>query len=237
MLDQVQIVANINKKTAERIAELRKENRKRERLIEKRAAHIEIENLMGRFSLLYSQGQYDRMMSFFADTEQIYFQRSDVGIYEGKEAVSGYFQTLADHALPGSFRMMNLTSSIIQMAEDGKTAQGMWFINGLEAIKNPESPADPAADMWINDKLAVEFIRTYKGWKILRMTIAEEMRGLFHKSWGEYSIEPEYPAFDTFPEPTREADRHIPFRADRKSMKNLTTPEPYATYKDLEEHF
>ena len=237
MLDQVQIIANINKKTAERIAELRKDNKKREKLIEKRAVGIEIENLMGRFALLYSAGQYERLMSFFADTEQIVFQRSDVGVYEGKEAVSGYFKNLADHALAGSFRMMNLTSAVIQMAEDGKTAQGMWFINGLEAIKNPEAPADPAADLWINDKLAVEFIRTYKGWEILRMTIGEEMRGLFHKSWGEYSIEPEYPAFDTFPQPTREADCHNPFRADRKSMKNLTTPEPYVLYKDLEEHF
>lgn len=237
MLDQVQIVIDINNKTKERIAQLREENAKREKLIEKRAARIEIENLMGRFAILYSAGQYDRLLSFFADTEQIYFQRSDVGVYEGKEAIQGYFNNLKEHALPGSFRMMNLTSPVIQMAEDGKTAQGMWYINGLEAIKNPEAPADPAADMWINDKLAVEFIRTYQGWQILRMTISEEMRGLYHKSWGEYSVEPEYPAFDTFPKPTREADCHLPFRADRVSQKNLTTPEPYGTYQDLEEHF
>lgn len=237
MLDQVQIVIDINKKTAERIAELRKENKKREKLIEKRAARVEIENMTDRFAILYSAGQYDRLLDFFADTDQIYFQRSDVGVYEGRKAISTYFKNLADHALPGSFRMMNLTSPVIEVAKDGKTAQGMYFINGMEAIKNPESPEDPAVDMWINDKLAVEYIRTYKGWKILRMTITEEMRGLYHKSWGDYSIEPEYPEFDTFPKPTRPADKHLPFRADRKSQRNLITPEPYSTYQDLEEHF
>lgn len=237
MLDQVQKIKKTNEETKKLIDTLRSQNEEREKMLEKRLARIEIENLMGRFAILYSAGQYGCLTDFFADTEQIYLQRSDVGVYEGKAAVTGYFKNLEEKALPGSFRMMNLTSPVIQLAGDGKTAQGMWYINGLEALKNPGAPEEPAADLWINDKLAVEFILTKKGWKILRMTICEEMRGLFHKSWGEYSIEPEYPAFDTFPEPTRPADCHLPFRADRKSQRNLITPEPYEHYQDLADHF
>ena len=237
MLDQVQKIIYTNDETEKLIDALRAENEEREKLIDKRIARIEIENLMGRFAILYSGGQYLRLPAFFADTEQIYLQRSDVGVYEGREAVAGYFASLDARALPGSFRMMNITSPVIQVAGDGKTAQGMWYINGMEAIKDPENPEAPAADLWINDKLAVEFILTKKGWRILRLTVCEEMRGLYHKAWGLYSREPEYPEFDKFPAPTRPADCHLPFRADRKSQKNLTTPEPYETYQDLKEHF
>ncbi len=237
MLEQIQKIVRTNNETAEKIGILRKENAEREKLIYKRLARIEIENAIGSFALLYSGGRYESLMYFFADTQQIYFQRSDIGIYEGREAIQSYFMNLGKHALPGSFRMMLLTSPVIEIAGDGKTAQGMWYINGLEAIKNPMAPKDPAADMWINDKLAVEFIKTAGGWKILRMTICEEMRGYYHKSWGEYSVVPDYPEFDTFPEPTRPSDRHIPFRADRKSQKNLETPQPYRTYEELCDHF
>ncbi len=237
MLEQIQKIVETNDKIAEKTAILRGENQAREAIISQRMARIEIENAMGRFAILYSGGQYGCLMPFFADTGQIVFQRSDVGIYEGREAVSAYFLNLADHALPGTFRIMMLTSPVIEIAGDGKTAWAMWYINGLEAIKNPKAPNAPAADMWINDKLAVEFIHTDCGWKILRMTVCEEMRGRYHKSWGDYSVEPDYPEFDTFPKPTRPADCHLPFRSDRKSQKNLDTPEPYETYECLCNHF
>lgn len=237
MLDKVQEIVKVNEELKEKIELLRKENKQRAVYIKKWRDRVEIENLMGRFAILYSAGQYERLMDFFADTDQIYFQRSDVGIYEGKAAIREFFDNLKAHAAAGSFRMMNLTSPVIQVADEGGTAQGMWFNNGLEAIKNINALAAPAADMWINDKLAVEFLETNEGWKILRMTICEEMRGLYHKSWGEYCEEPEYPEFDTFPEPTRAATKHLPFRIDRKSQKNLTTPEPYTSYETLAEHF
>lgn len=237
MLDKVQQIVQVNEQIREKTIRLREENARRSVLIKKWKDRIAMENLMGRFAILYSAGCYHRLTEFFADTDQIYLQRSDVGIYEGKQAIEEYFAYLESSAVPGSFRMMNLTSPVIEVSKEGGTAQGMWFINGLEAIKDVNAPEKPAADLWVNDKLAVEFLETTEGWKILRMTICEEMRGLYHKSWGEYSIEPEYPSYDTFPAPTRPADRHLPFRADRKSQKNLTTPEPFASYESLAEHF
>lgn len=237
MLDKVQEIVKTNRKIEEKISQLREDNCIKEAYIKKWRTRVEIENMMGRFALLYSGGQYGRLMDYFADCDQIYLQRSDVGIYEGRSSVARYFESLAERAIPGSFRMMNLTSPVIQVAGDGQTAQGMWFNNGLEAIKDPSYPGNPAVDMWINDKVAAEFIQTGRGWRILRLTICEEMRGLFHKSWGEYSIAPEYPKFDVFPEPDHRATKHLPFRMDRKSKKNLTTPEPYESYENLTDHF
>jgi len=237
MLDQVQEIARVNEQIREKTKQLRQENKQRAVYMKKWRDRVEIENMMGRFAILYSAGCYERLMEFFADTEQIYFQRSDVGIYEGKAAIKGFFCSLKDQAIEGSFRMMNLTSPVIQIAETDGTAQGIWYNNGLEAIKDASNPDAQAVDMWINDKVAAEFLETGQGWRILRLTICEEMRGLYHTSWGEYSQKPQYPVFDTFPEPCRPATRHLPFRSERKSQRNLITPEPYVAYETLAEHF
>ncbi len=220
-----------------RTAALREENAKRAAYIERWHAQHEIRSLMGRFAMYYTAGQYDRAAQLFSITDQVYLQRSDVGIYEGREAVKSYFAQLSETAVPGSFRQINLTSEIIEVAADGKTAQGMWFNNGLEAIKDPEHPETPAADLWINDKVAADFILENGKWVILRLNLNEEMRAAYHKSWGDYAAEPAYPAFDKFAQPTRAATRHMPFAPDRNSKKNLTTPEPYGSYGDLADHY
>ena len=88
----------------------------------------------------------------------------------------------------------------------------------------------------MNDKFAAELIKEDGKWVILRLNINEAMRAAYHKSWGDYAAAPEYPEFDKFAEPTRPATRHLPFSSERNSQKNLTTPEPYATFEDILDH-
>lgn len=236
----LELIEKIDQQVAaarQRITQLHEDNAACAAYIERWHAQHEIRNLMGRFAIYYSAGQYTRAGAMFSCTDQVYLQRSDIGIFEGREAVANYFAQLEKRSVPGSFRMMPITSEIIELSEDGESAQGMWFINGLEAIKDPRDPSVPASDLWVNDKLAVEFIRENGKWVILRMNINEEMRATYHKCWGDYAEAPEYPAFDTFPSPTRPATRHKPFAPDRKSGKNLTTPEPYGSYADLADHY
>ena len=221
----------------ERIGQLRADNRERKNYLDRWHDEHEIRNLMGRFAIFCSAGQYTRAAKLFSDTDQVYLQQSDVGIYEGRASVAAYFAQLERNAVAGSLRMMPITSEVIEVADDRETAQGMWFINGLSAIKDIEAPDAPAADLWINDKLAVEFIRENGEWRILRMNINEEMRATYHKSWGEYAEAPEYPAFDRMAQPDRPATRHRPFASDRVSCKNLTTPEPCGSYADLPDHY
>ena len=218
-------------------AALHEENEKREQVISGWEAEHEVRNVVGKFSIYYSAGEYSKAFELFSCTDQVYLQISDQGIYEGRKAVKACFEQLTKTAVPGSFRYMPVTSEIVEVSKDLKTAQGMWFINGCAAIKDSEDPLVPAADLWLEDKLAVELIRENGRWAILRMNINEEMRAEYHKSWGDYAEDPSYPDFDRYAEPTRGATRHHPFRADRKSGKNLTTPEPYAGYNDLADHY
>ncbi len=236
-LDKLADIQNTANEIQRTLDKIKKENEKRQSQIDRDMNMIEIRNLMGRFSIYYSAGRYTDLMSMFTKTDGAYLQRSDVGIYEGRDSIKAYFDQLQEDAVPGSFRLMLINSEIIEVAGDGKTAQGTWFLTGMEAIKDPKNPDAPAADMWINDKLAVEFLKENGQWVILRLNVNEEARALYHMSWGEYAVNPSYPDFDVFAEPDRAADRHNPFRIDRPSMKNLTTPEPYETYSDLTDHF
>lgn len=221
----------------ERIRKLKADNQERQRYLDRWHAQHEIRNLMGRFAIFCSAGQFTRAAALFSETNQVYLQQSDVGIYEGRASVYAYFEQLEKNAVAGSFRMIPITSEVIEVAGDGESAQGMWFINGLSAVKDPGNLSAAAADLWINDKLAVEFVRENGAWRILRMNINEEMRATYYKSWGEYAEQPDYPAFDHMAEPDRPATRHKPFSDTRKSGKNLTTPEPYGSYADLADHY
>ena len=177
-----------------------------------------------------------RCAAMFTDTDQGYLQISDVGIYEGKAAIDGYFAQLEKNAVEGSLRMMPLTSEILELADDMESAQAMYFINGISAVKDPADPEKPAADLWINDKFAAEMIKEDGKWVFLRLNINEAIRAAYHKSWGDYAAAPEYPEFDRFPQPSRPATRYMPFRPDIAAQKNLTTPEPFDTFEDIMDH-
>ena len=220
----------------EKRAMLQEENEERQYYIDRWNQEHMIRNLLSRFAYYYSAGQYMRCASMFTDTDQGYLQISDVGIYEGKEAINGYFSQLEKNAVEGSFRMMPLTSEILELADDMESAQAMYFINGISAIKDPSDPAKPAGDIWINDKFAAELVKEDGQWVILRLNINDTMRAAYHKSWGDYAAAPEYPSFDTFPQPSRPATRYMPFSPERNSQKNLTTPEPYGTFEDIADH-
>ncbi len=236
-LNEIVEIENINKEIVKLTKKIKKKNDKRAVQLNRDLDMVAIRNLMGRFSMYYSAGRYTELIDFFTKSDAAYLQRSDVGIFEGRESVKAYFDQLQADAVPGSFRLMNLSSEIIDVADDGQTAQGTWFLMGAEAIKDPANPDTPATDMWMYDKLAVEFLLEEGKWVILRYTHCEEVRMLYHLSWGEYAENPSYPEFDVFAKPDRAATNHNPFRVGRPSMKNLTTPEPYGSYSDLEDHF
>ncbi len=236
-LDKLAEINHIGKNIAELTQQIKESNEKRAVQLQRNLDTIEIRNLMGRFSIYYTAGRYSELIDFFTKSDAAYLQRDDIGVYEGRESVKAYFDQLQADSMPGAFRQLSLSSEIIEIAGDGQTAQGTWFLMAAEAIKDPANPDTPATDMWMYDKLAVEFLREGGKWVILRYTHSEEVRMLYHVSFGEYAVDPVYPEFDVFAKPDRPSIIHNPFRADRPSMKNLTTPEPYGIYSDLEDHF
>jgi len=84
-------------------------------------------------------------------------------------ADSSIENTPANHAI-GSMLMHTLTTPYVEVAGDGKTAQGMWYSPGVIANATP----DGVESLWMYEKYAVDFIREKDGWKIWHMFVGTD---------------------------------------------------------------
>lgn len=66
----------------------------------------------------------------------------------------------------GALQLQPLLTPLIEVALDGKTAKGAWFVFGLDASIQPDGSA---IAYWTYDKLGVDFVKEEGAWKIWRL--------------------------------------------------------------------
>lgn len=86
----------------------------------------------------------------------------------------------------GSMTMHPMTTPLVVIAGDGKTAQGTWWSLGFECFANPDG--DPLC-MWYGEKYAADFVLEEDGWKIWHLFITSDF---------EYEAGTPLAAVDTF---------------------------------------
>lgn len=85
----------------------------------------------------------------------------------------------------GGFHM--LTTPLIEIAEDGETAKGMWYTPGYLTLFSAE--ANKHVAVWIFEKYAVDFIKEDGKWKIWHFNVYCDFLCHYDKSWVETSLE------------------------------------------------
>jgi hypothetical protein len=138
--------------------------------IERLDAVREIQNLMGRYVWMH-EVQKDPEFSdtmFAQNNPDVSWEVAHMGLYRGREAVK---EILNQHGpkggsiAPGTMFLHTLTTPVIEIAEDGQTAKGVWKSPGAETIKDPQT--GKLRGMWAWTKYACDFIKEDGKWKIL----------------------------------------------------------------------
>ena len=99
------------------------------------------------------------------------------GYYVGMDAIRSYYvdshQTRID-ALSGTGYMEchTVTSPYVELAGDGNSARGLWYSIGQETYPGPDGA--PRA-LWVNDKVAADFLREEDGWKIWHLVLSNDV--------------------------------------------------------------
>jgi hypothetical protein len=165
----------------------------------KRAADRgEVENLFSTYMYLHNAFRDEEIIPLWVKpgTPGIHAQYSNLGVYTTWESVTEYHR---DRPTPtGKLILHYTTTPVIEVAEDGETAKGVWIMTGLESgLTAPEvaehQPAyffEPEAVLgkkvwahWVWCKYGVDFLKQDGAWRIWHFRCFEVARAPYHENW------------------------------------------------------
>jgi len=126
----------------------------------------DIQRLQKSYGYYIQHWLYQEIIDLFSDSPDAYLNIM-AGIYIGKEGIRRYFTSLKDYSENPEFlhQLMQL-SGIVDVAPDGKTAQGRWFAWGAVALPIGDGVKPLSCDgIYVS-----EYIKEDGKWKILRLT-------------------------------------------------------------------
>lgn len=217
-----------------------------------------IKNLMGKYAnLLILNREADLFELLWSRAEDVCLGFNG-GWYRGSAAVKGYWQACVDRNMlvarllqkrfpvilagksdeelygMGPMKVKPMYTPLIEVADDGKTAKGLWSCWGSH---NEVEACGPIA-RWSWGYFAVDFIKESDGWKIWHMQNTDDIDAVCGQSWGkpEQLPEeiPEFAALKDFSYPpfTEEETLRLPYSPTRPLAPAPRLPEPYATFAE-----
>ncbi len=168
----------------------------------------QVRNLMGRYEYYHTAKMHEETKKLFAQhTDGVFIDNSSLGRYNGLDGVERFFvkfHQYLDGDKKGSLCVHTLTTEVIEIADDGRTAKGLWMSPGFETRVSKADGKMTA--YWVWGKYAVDFVKEDGEWKFWHFFITDQIQCEYHKSWlenedakGEVLNDPNIPKCD---EPT-----------------------------------
>ena len=208
-----------------------------------------IANLMGTFTFLNCYKQHERYFANWSANEPTLTLNN--GKYIGYGAVKGFFvdynneQTRWANEIMrglypeelggksdeeiwavGSNTVLTFTTPIIEVAFDGQTAKGMWYVLGSTTEVYTAGPK--AA--WCFGRCAVDFVKEDGVWKLWHMTMFTDIECPVGANWGTEKMYAHEGV--EVPAPTESGVNYVGYGEDFLSLVEPPLPEPYATFAD-----
>ncbi len=206
-----------------------------------------IANIMGAYTFLNCYKQHGRQFESWSKNEPTLTLND--GKYVGYEAVKGFMvdynqeQTkwaneIMRQKYPeelggksdeeiwavGSNTVLNFTTPLIEVAFDGQTAKGIWYVYG--STTEVYSAGPKAA--WDFGRCAVDFIKEDGTWKIWHMIMFTDIACPVGGNWGHDKMY-EHEGVE-IPAPTEAKKYYTSYGEDFISLVEPPLPEPYDTF-------
>jgi hypothetical protein len=211
--------------------------KKHELEIERLQAVTAIQNCMGHYETVHiTPMENSRTPECFAMWRpDCSCEVSDWGCIFGPEAMKRFWEVQTGDELRGGIFFHTLTTPIIQVAGNGKTAKVTWASPGFETMP-PFDKNGAYKSFWCWGKYGMDFIKNPETgeWKIWHMKWFRTIRSDFYKSWYDDAKE----TLVGMPGPSggMELDGrlpsvfHRPYSPDEVPHPFPIDPEPYETY-------
>jgi len=153
------------------------------------AEALKIQNLMSRRMFYHSVGQNERELALWARKSPIRWAQNQ-GCWIGMASLKVYYddvnrlmqkasldklsslnpaiKNVPENRFVGNTILHTLTTPIIEIAADGKSAKGMWYTPGV--ILSTQDAKTPTGD-WIWERYGVDFIKEDGHWAFLNVQV------------------------------------------------------------------
>ncbi|MFC1908395.1 nuclear transport factor 2 family protein [Chloroflexota bacterium] len=191
----------------------------------------EIQNLMSRYEYYHSAGMLEETVQLFAQkTPGVTAEAGIRGVYEGIEGIRRlYFEVLKKKNPTGNLVEHDLTTPVIEVAGDGKTAKGLWLSPGLLTARDDET--DELNAFWDWTKYEVDFVKEDGKWKVWHFHVYLTFCTPYDEGWVKSMVKvkssPEIP--DEL-KPDKPTTYHKPYNPSGLAELVPAPPEPYETY-------
>lgn len=217
-----------------------------------------VQNLMGKYSNYYLLlKEKDIFADFWSKEADVCLGLND-GYYKGAEAIKGYYDAYArmigeksklmQELFPeklgglsgeeiygvGQIEYIPLTSPLVEIAADGKTAKGIWMSQGCMMDITKSGPVG----YWKLSCIAADLIKEDGQWKVWHLLMLDEINTRQGQSWVRPNEEfPELEEFEVLkslklPEPNVACSIRKKYSADREHEELPRLPEAYDTFAD-----
>lgn len=179
------------------MSELEKRLEAIEKDIARLKARDEISNLMSKYMYYHTSFRDDLILEecWALDREDITLEDGASGVYVGSTHIKDYYCDRPNP--PGKFIFHSIHTPVIEVAEDGKTAKGVWMLSGCESGMVPENKKELPDAMfcketldgkkiwahWCWAKYGVDFICENGAWKIWHFHCYALTRTSFDENW------------------------------------------------------
>ena len=155
--------------------------------------------------------------------EGMMYRGAFTGFYVGLDSIRKWY--VAGTKSTGCLTSHPISTGLVELAGDGKTAKGLWYCIGQETV--------PGKAMWVTGKVAMDFVKEGDAWKIWHVVEANDLSGEAGENYakGEPYWDPATdPIAQAFGTPDVAVNTHDPnfnWWDDYPSM-----PQPYETWSD-----
>lgn len=158
-----------------------------EQLVLRQQSLIDINNLMGRYQYYHTAGQMSRigreLFAYWIPDARCEY--GPLGVF-GPEKSLRFFDAMTELFTkgngvcePGLLEIHQITTPVVEVAGDNKTAKGMWMSTGAILMRDDPDSETGCSFTWDSGKYAVDFIRTEKGWRIWHLHVCDLWRADF----------------------------------------------------------
>jgi SnoaL-like domain len=202
----------------------------------------QIQQLMSRYEYLHTAGMNQESADLFATkTPGVKVEIAHLGIYDGSEGIYRFFVGAGGYhgKQTGILILHALTTPVIEVAGDGKTAQGVWLSPGVESAPNAAEKGG-IMSYWAWIKYGADFVKEDGQWKFWHFHVYRIFESPYNKSWSDPSTPADWKAqrakmIQSMPAAVR-PDRPNNYEwlyGPKETIENIPAPpQPYQTWDE-----